>query len=294
MTTGPETNEFEQKGSIDRVHSVVVTRSSREPIFLGLTRENMPLSTSNFNDLNPSAKRSVLNAQTAGIKIQEVEYRNVKPVLYTAMRDPIDMMDQGDNKVQDLLNIQTIDGEGKREQITIPELIVLDGISNGVRVWQDSAVTNRADSITARQMYTLFLKDIDPSTRSQALAVMFPADTEGSSEFRFKAFVLNTLKKLSALEEMQPDNKKKGYIEVVKNASRRQRRSILSYFIDTGENRDESDKSLKERLLEIGQDFYLIEPDITDFSIEKMSTEKLIELASQFRRIAQRTYGRSF
>ncbi len=283
---------------ISQLSSVVQSGNGRDVFFIGWDRNDLPRITTNSTQLDERARKSVTENQKAGLRIKEVPYTRIEPKSYLSVGRPVDYADDGQVVAEDLVSIAVIDDKGNNTLETFGELVLLNGIVDARVTWQDLGVSERADITTPiKHMYTIFLKPTD-APRNTAYALMFKSLLDGTgNEIAFRSFMKQSLSKLLILDESQKPSDRKGYIEAAAKMSgyeEKKKRSVLSLFYNSPEDNRGKKKKLSHSFLKVARGLGMYDFSDKDleegedenlpyYDIESLSTEKLIELASDMR-----------
>lgn len=242
------------------------------PVFIGWTAQGIPAITTTENELSQVAQKSYFENRKSKQQLDLLQYSNIIPVDYLKTGQPIDYQDTPQHKAEDLLSYSVLDSNGDQKSLTIGELNMLEGISNGVSIWQDLGKLDRDEiAATAKQMYTLFVEEEKQS--GEAYAFMFQPPIEGqSNEVSFKSFIRQTLGKLLVLDESQNPSNRKGYIEAAADLTDGHGLSklgmILNFFYDFGDDKYDPGNRFKAGIYNFARKIGFYE--ITDEQLEEM------------------------
>lgn len=221
MSVESENKESDQRSNqIDQLSAVVQPRGGRiqsTPLFVGWAADGRPMVATSGTMLSEAAQKSFRANQSAGLPIHQIDYREVTAVNYGHTGEAIDYTDTPGRPAEDLIVYSIKDQENKSVDAPLGERAILDAIVNSSTPWQDAGRSRMGDvAVAAKPMYTLFVPTPE-MIHGEALAVLFPPlIPRESNEATYKSFVRNTLGRLLVLDESQPRENMKGYLQAAK------------------------------------------------------------------------------
>jgi hypothetical protein len=183
-------------------------------LYIGWNREAMPVARTRLEELSPAARESLAAYRAAGLGVRKVPFTELVPVNYVLTGPAIDFTDTGGRIAEDQVRYTFDDGAGERRDIPLGELGVLRGITLARHPWQSMSGRSTDMAVSAVPLYSVFAT-IPGASATTGLAILFQPTVPGSSnEPAFRSFVRNTIGRLLVLDESQPAERRRGYLEV--------------------------------------------------------------------------------
>lgn len=206
--------EQEETGQINRLSGIFRTRRYGELVFIGWTKEGLPVITLNEDQLSCRARESYESFQHSGLELREIPFRNLTPAEFMAVVEAKDFKDTRIKRAEDVVVLYVKTTEGERV-VYVPERTILRSITDTRdNPWQDANIARIGEvESSSKTMYTLFVPTPNKG-RDTGLAILFkPVIERDSNEAVFKIFIRETLGKLLAIDESQPKDNRKGYLK---------------------------------------------------------------------------------
>ena len=183
-------------------------------LYIGWNGEALPAARTRVEDLSPAARESLAAYRAAGLGVRKVPFTELVPVNYVLTGPAIDFTDSGGRVAEDQIRYTFLDGAEERREIPLGELGVLRGITLARHPWQSMVGRSTDLAVSAVPLYSVFTT-IPGASASTGLAILFEPTVRGSTnEPAFRSFVRNTIGRLLVLDESQPAEKRRGYLEV--------------------------------------------------------------------------------
>lgn len=311
--------EQEKIGQIDRLCGVFRITGSRRYgsenlIFLGWTKNDLPIVVGSEDCLSREARVSFTNFQISGLDIKEIPYQELTAIEYVGTGSAVDFQDTHDQKAEDLVTyfVKTADGD---KSLAIPELTLLQAIIEAsLNPWQDIGHSKIGDlTVTAKPMFTLFLPSPNLGRKTASAVLFKPVIEDESNESTFKSFVRQSLGRLLILDESQSPETQKGYVKAAaelagikgKGAVETILRSLKNLgFIDYDEESLESSKKagreFKAKMLGLVNLFVEISEGRIEearhprpyYDIDSLDTQRLVELSRRMLAAGKRYFQR--
>lgn len=294
------------------------TEARREKtFFIGWNGRGNPVVVEDQNLLTDEAQQSYDAHRMAGLRTKTADFTQINPLEYILTGEAVDFKDTKERKAEDLVTFQVNDGNGRSKTIYLPERLLFQAIVDANEPFQDTGGSRLLMSITsARSMYTLLVPAPEMG-RGAALAILFKPTIEGqANEPDFKAFIRQAVGKLLVLDESQPREGQKGYLEAAaKVAGTNFKGGPLDTLfalrkLGLVDFKDEAIESLRKRGrellskgLKIGRLFGLIDVSnerleritspMPDYDVDKLDIAQLFELAEAMLEVAYDSLGRT-
>lgn len=203
---------------IDRLAAAVVTTARNRRgqwLFVGWAPDERPAATTDPARLSEDALRAAQLYQGAGLSPRRIPYAKVAPVEYVMTGSAIDFADTADKMAEDQIRYTVVDAGGDRRDIALGELAALGAIADARVPWQATGNPIAADvAVSAVPLFTIFAPQPGrPPDACVALLFRSAIPSMGNTA-AFHAFVRQTLSRLLVLDESQPKQNRKGYLDV--------------------------------------------------------------------------------
>ncbi len=204
--------------TIERLSVAVVSMAQEKRgvwLFAGWDADGLPQSTDRLAELASEAREALELYRSSGLSPRRVPYASLTAVEYALTGPAVDFADVPPQRAEDQVRYTVVDGEGARHDLALGEMAVLGAIADARTPWQVAGRTSAtAVADTAVPLYTVLLPA--PGQRpNRGLALLFRPTLAGSgNEAAFASFVRGTISRLLILDESQPPERRKGYLEV--------------------------------------------------------------------------------
>ncbi len=183
-------------------------------LFIGWNEDGLPVASNRLEQLAPRPREALAAYRSAGLGVRKVPFTELVPVNYVMTGPAIDFADTGGRIAEDHVRYVFADGAGERREIPLSELGVLRGITLARHPWQAMVSRPSELAVSAVPLFTIFTT-IPGAAATTGLAVLFePTLRDSSNEPAFRSFVRNTIGRLLVLDESQPEEQRRGYLEV--------------------------------------------------------------------------------
>ncbi len=195
---------------------VSVARETRGVwLFAGWDAAGRPHGSDRLANLSSEAQEELALYRSSGLPPRRVPYTSLTAVEYVLTGPAIDFTDAGAQRAEDQVRYAVLDAAGERHDVALGEMAVLGAIADARTPWQVAGRTSAtAVADSAVSLYTVLVPA--PGQRlDRGLAILFrPTLPTSGNEAAFASFVRGTISRLLILDESQPPQRRKGYLEV--------------------------------------------------------------------------------
>lgn len=188
-------------------------------MFVGWDKNENPVISYDASSLSEQAKNSygITKATTFPYR-GDIATLPMVPIEFMGTSRPYDKKDISESELtEDILTYWVTKG-GNAEQIQVPELGLLEAILRGQVVWEDfnEDTLLQDERVSGQNMYTLFLPTQDSNGKDLLYLMMFkPPMKNEANEATYRQFLIQTLQTLAKIDQAQPSNQRKGYLEAI-------------------------------------------------------------------------------
>lgn len=183
--------------------------------FVGWSKEGLPAATASARALSDEARAALASYRASGLPAKQIAFSALMPVNYVLTGSAIDFADLPDRRAEDQVTYTVEDASGARRDIALGELGVLTAIAAARPPWQSMGGQQTVElAVGAVAMYTLFAP-LPGHQPDLGLAMLFEPPIPGApNEAVFRSMVRNTIGRLLVLDESQPPEQRKGYLDM--------------------------------------------------------------------------------
>lgn len=210
-----------------------VAKYGRTPIFIGWGKDELPLASS--TNISEEAKADFQSARASGAKFPSIPTESINCFEYASLGNATDYPGQK----EDCINIRAKDESGKSVNLQLGESTILRGLAwtlDSENRWNSLSgaelFSDKTGVTSPVPLYTVFFQD-QRVLSGHVCALLFKPLTLGlSNEDTVLRLTRGVIRQLLIIDESQPPNDRKGYINAAAMASKGNTPRLASLFFD--------------------------------------------------------------